>query len=183
MKHINKWVTALALALFMGNASAQTGQIKGLTVIVEFLDAPFSNSVDSVAMMMNTPGFSKWGNTGSVRDFYYTQSDGKLTITSEVIKVSLPYLVSDYRGSSATRQDISDIVDAINQKYPAGFQNLTIDPADGRLQFFTILTKAGGGAWSFGPQPGSSIIKNNGVNLQVGDGNITNYGAGENPQR
>lgn len=184
MKLYNKkWLTALVSLLGAWNGMAQTTQVKGLTVIVEFLNAPFTNPVDSVAGMMNTPGFNGWGNTGSVRDFYYGQTNSKYLITSEVIKVSLPYYSSDYYGSSATRHDVPDIIAAINAKYPNGFQNLTIDPADGKLMVFTILTKAGGGAWSFGQQDGNTFIKNNGVNLQVGDGNVTNYGLTENPDR
>ena len=171
----------VALFMLFNGAMAQSTIIRGLTVIVEFAERPFVESDDSVALMMNQTDFSGWGNEGSVKDFFLTQSNGKVLITSEVIRVSLPYTRDVYYGDNATRKDISDIVDAINAKYPAGFQNLSLKP-DNSLVHFHLLTKVGGGAWAFGPQPGSNTIKNNGQNVFVYTGNITNYDANDQPE-
>lgn len=160
---------------------SQSTIIKGLTVIVEFSDASFHNSIDSVSLMMNQPDFAGWGNEGSVRDYFLTQSDGKVLITSTVIKVSLAHPGHEYYGDNATRRDLSDIVDAINAAYPQGFTDLTLKP-DNSLVHFNILTKKGGGAWAFGAQPGSNTIKNNGQDVFVYSGNITNYNPNEDPQ-
>lgn len=175
----------LCMAFFMSMCSAfaqtpvYTGAINGLTVVVEFSDAPFIEPLDSIDKMMNQPGFVGWGNVGSVRDFYYAQSDGKTTLTTTVVKVSLPNPVSYYYGGPG--RDLSDILDAVNAKYPAGFQNLTINPVNGTIKHFNILNKAGKGGWAFGPQPGTNFIKNNGVNLVVAAGNFSSYGATEKP--
>jgi M6 family metalloprotease-like protein len=171
------------MLLLVSNSFAQTQQIKGLVVLVSFLGDPFPESADSVAMMMNQTGFSGWGNQGSVKDFFYTQSNGRLEITHTVVKVSLPYPGSDY--TSHLRRDIPDIVDAVNAAYPAGFSDLTLT-ADNSLLSFTVLTKIGGGAWAFGgetrPVGDTNVaIKNNGVTAYVHRGNITNYGYGEKP--
>lgn len=174
------WLLCLATLLLVSKGFAQTQEIKGLTVIVEFLDAPFPESIDSVSKMMNQVGFSGWGNQGSVRDFFYTQSNGKVLITSTVIKVSLPHTKAYYY-VDRLGGDLSDIIDGINQQYPSGFQNLTLKP-DNSLKHFNVLTKAGGGAWAFGPQPGSNTIKNNGQNVYVFTGNITNYDIGQKPE-
>jgi M6 family metalloprotease-like protein len=168
----------LAMLLLVSNSFAQTQQIKGLVVLVSFLGDPFPEPEDSVAMMMNQTGFSGWGNQGSVKDYFYTQSNGKLEFTHTVIKVALSNPISYYRGGGG--RDLSDIVDAINAAFPAGFTDLTLRP-DGSVYSFTILTKVGGGAWEFGPQPGSNTIKNNGVNAYVFRGNITNYNSWEKP--
>jgi len=172
-------LSGLAAGLLAFGAMAQQTTIRGLTVIVELTDAPFVETESEVSQMMNQPGFVGWGNEGSVRDFFYTQSNGKVTITSEVVKVSLPHPNSYYHGGGG--HDISDILDAVNAKYPLGFQNLSLK-SDNSLVHFNILTKAGGGAWQFGPQPGTNSIKNNGQNVYIYWGNITNYNPGEQPQ-
>src|SRR6478609_1752572 len=140
-----KTLFSLVLILFFIKAHAQTTVIRGLTVVVEFSDAPFTNSLDSISNMMNQPGFIGWGNEGSVRDYFLTQSAGKVDISSTVIKVSLPHPVLHYYAGPG--QDLSDIIDQINIKYPNGFQNLTVAP-DGSVEHFHILCKAARGAWS-----------------------------------
>lgn len=173
-------LSGLAASMLAFGSMAQSTTIRGLTVLVEHVGAPFPESTDSVALMLNQPDFNGWGNQGSVRDFYYTQSNGKVTLLSEVIKVSLPHPISYYRTGGG--QDIPDIVNAINAKYPAGFQNLTLK-SDGSLTYFTVLTKGGGGAWAFGgPTPHPTPIKNNGQNAYINAGNITNYDQGQKPE-
>lgn len=183
MKNKLKWL-GVAFSLLCLSATAQspvyTGVIKGLTVAVEFTDAPFVESVDSLDKMMNQPGFVGWGNVGSVRDYFYTQSDRKTTLTCTVVKVSLPHPVAYYYGGGGGL-DISDILDAVNSLFPAGFQNLTVNPATGTIKHFNTLNKAGKGGWAFGAQPGTNTVKNNGVNLVVASGNITSYGLNEKP--
>jgi M6 family metalloprotease-like protein len=161
-------------------AFSQTTTIKGLTVMVEFSDFPFPEPIDSVSMMMNQPGFSGWGNEGSVRDFFYVQSDEKVLITSTVIKVTLPHPWSYYY-VDRTGSDVVDVVALINQQYPDGFLDLTLKP-DNSLKHFNLLTKAGGGAWAFGTQAPNLTIKNNGVPVLVTSGNITNYHYTDKPE-
>ncbi len=171
----------LILMLFASTfiaAHAQIQTIKGLTVIAEFTDAPFTNSIDSVAMMMNQTGFNGWGNDGSLREYFLLQSNGKVDITNTVIKISLNYPVSAYYDNNS-RHDMADIVEQINLHYPNGFQNLTTYP-DGSIMHFSVLTKAGRGAWSFGDQ-NVSPIKNNGVSAKVVNGSLTHYGHNNNP--
>ncbi len=171
---------ALSWFLSATIAFSQTTTIKGLTVMVEFSDFPFPEPIDSVSLMMNQPGFSGWGNEGSVRDFFYTQSDEKVLITSTVIKVTLPnprsyYYVNHYGN------DVVDVVGLINQQYPDGFVDLTLKP-DNSLKHFNLLTKAGGGAWAFGSQAPNLTIKNNGLPVLVTTGNITNYDYTDKPE-
>ncbi|MFN6943307.1 MAG: Ig-like domain-containing protein [Cytophagaceae bacterium] len=177
------WLLGIVLLLISFNVNAQTNVIKGLTVVVEFLDAPFPHSLDSVAMMMNQPGFSGWGNTGSVRDFFYDQSDQKLLITSTVIKVSLPDSVHRYYHRSPARRDIEEIVAKINQQYPDGFTGLTINLEDSSLVHFNTISKAEKGAWAFGQQPGYLKIKNNGLLVNIKNGNNSTFGRHQNPSR
>lgn len=172
----------LLLVLFASTiicTHAQTQYIKGLTVIAEFTDAPFTESIDSVSLMMNQTGFNGWGNDGSFRDFYLLQSNGKVDFTNTVIKISLNYPVADYYDNN-TRHDMVDIIEQINLHYPDGFQDLTTYP-DGSIMHFSVLTKAGKGAWSFGDQ-NVDPIKNNGIDAKVVNGSLTHYGHNSHPQ-
>ncbi len=180
MKVKNKFrLLCLALLLLVSSSYAQTQQMKGLVVMVEFVGNPFPEPADSVEMMMNQTGFSQWGCQGSVKDYFYAQSDGKIEITHTVVKVSIPNPISHY--TSGAGRDLSDIIDAINAAYPAGFTDLTLRP-DNSLLSFTVLTKINGmTSNAFGPQPGSNTIKNNGVNAYVFRGNFTYLSTSEKP--
>lgn len=162
------WPALLALMMLSYQGIAQTTVVKGLTVAVDMPSAPFPESADSVSKMMNQPGFSGWGQKGSVRDFYYTQSDGKYLLTSTAIKV---HLVSG---------DLKDLPAAINEQYPEGFTDLTLNP-DNSIFHFNVMTKVGGGSWAFLPQ-GNYTVKNNGVNVNLGSGHLVNYAQGQKPE-
>ncbi|MBC7450218.1 MAG: discoidin domain-containing protein [Cytophagales bacterium] len=167
----------MAFAMLSQVVSAQTTTIYGLTVMVDYPDLPFRNSIDSVSLMMNQTGFSGWGSMGSVKDFYYTQSNGKVTITSQVIKVSLSGTSDYYHGTGGgANVFVPDVIAKINEQFPAGFQNLSIHP-DGGLWNFAILSKNGGQSHTIGS---NSYILNNGQSLLVNRGSLTFYG-GENP--
>ena len=55
------------------------GQRHFLVILVEFSDLSFQEGNDSLAFVdqMNLPGYSRNGATGSARDFYYDNSDGR----------------------------------------------------------------------------------------------------------
>ena len=182
MKTRNKLrLAGMALCMLAFNAVAQTTQIKGLAVIVDYTDSPFAESIDSVAMMLNQPGFNGWGNQGSLRDFFYTQSDSKIEITHTVVRVSLPNTTSYYHTSPTDQFYVPEIVASINQQFPAGFQNLTIEQETGRLKVFSILTKAQqGSSWAFGTNPVITIT-NNGQALRIGNGTQTHYNKNQKP--
>jgi M6 family metalloprotease-like protein len=169
----------LGLILMIGaiNLSAQVTTIKGLAVIVEYSNHPFKESTDSIYKMFNQDGFSGWGNQGSVKEYFYTQSNNKVQIITEVVKVTLSNAY-EYYEVERKAIDVNDIVDAVNVKYPNGFQGLTVNPEDNTLLHLSILSKAPGRSYAFGftGAPLTKTIKNNGVSLFINRGNITNYG-------
>lgn len=67
------------------------GAIVGLTVLVEFEDDPATIPESEIERFCNQEGYAAHGNNGSVRDYFYEVSNGKLTYTNIV----LPY----YRAS------------------------------------------------------------------------------------
>lgn len=168
------WISLLLSILFVPTFG-QTTLINGITVMVEYPDLAFGNSVESVSLMMNQTGFTGFGSQGSVKDYFFTQSNGKVIITSQVVKVKVPLPSSSYHGNGATGDLVGDIIDQINLQFPNGFQNLSVEPSQGGLWHFNLLTKYPGGGYAFGF--GNKFIKNNGTQLEIKRGNITFFGA------
>lgn len=61
------------------------GEIKGLTVLVQFKDMKSTVTKDDVSKLLNDEGYSDNGNFCSVRDYFKLMSKGKLDYTNEVI--------------------------------------------------------------------------------------------------
>jgi M6 family metalloprotease-like protein len=61
-----------------------TGEYVGLCVLVEFPDVPGTITSEQVDAFCNEPGYSGFGNNGSVRDYFAEVSNGNLTYTNIV---------------------------------------------------------------------------------------------------
>ncbi len=61
------------------------GEIKGLTVLVQFQDVKSTVTREDVDRMLNGENYSENGNFCSVRDYYRLMSGGKLNYTNEVV--------------------------------------------------------------------------------------------------
>jgi M6 family metalloprotease-like protein len=73
------------------------GQVRGLTVLVEFSDLTSTVTTADVSALLNEPGYARNGNRGSVRDFYLEMSGGKLNYSNTVVgPVRLPKPQSFY---------------------------------------------------------------------------------------
>lgn len=153
----------------------QTTTINGITVMIEYPDLPFGNSVESVSAMMNQTGFTGFGSMGSVKDYFFTQTNGKVSLNSQVVKVKLPLPSASYHAQGAQGDMVGDIIDQINLQFPNGFTNLSEYPGQGGLWYFNLLTKYPGGGYAFGF--GGKFIKNNGAPLEIKRGHITFFGA------
>lgn len=60
------------------------GTFVGLCLLVQFPDEPGTISEAEVSDFCNKPGYSGFGNNGSMRDYFFDVSDGKLTYTNIV---------------------------------------------------------------------------------------------------
>lgn len=134
-------------------AAPVIGDKLGLTILVQFPNdsatsgsdaVDFPTSQAKVVRFCNEPGYDDDGNTGSVRDFYFDQSNGLLTYTQKVTTiVTLPhprnyYNYSDYPANKKLYVNIdvsaSNIIDdavTILKKDGFDFSDLTVD-TDGR---------------------------------------------------
>lgn len=63
-----------------------TGNYVGLCLLIEFPDVTHTISRKKVDDFCNKPGYTGFGNNGSVRDYFHDNSKGKLTYTNVVTK-------------------------------------------------------------------------------------------------
>jgi M6 family metalloprotease-like protein len=73
-------VTSLSAPL----PAAPTGTIHGLAVLINFPDQSSSIGKTEIDNMLNQTGYSNYNNKGSVKDYYYDVSGGKVTYTNYV---------------------------------------------------------------------------------------------------
>lgn len=76
-----------------------TGEVRGLVILAEFADCPFSSGSirTDIERMMNEENYSEGGATGSARDYFIDQSNGKFLPVFDVAgPVRLPHEMSFY---------------------------------------------------------------------------------------
>lgn len=64
--------------------TTSTQNIKGLTVLIKFPDEESSISKDEINNFLNQSGYKGFSNNGSVKDYFYDVSGGKVTYTNNV---------------------------------------------------------------------------------------------------
>lgn len=67
-----------------GERGPTTGPVVGITLIIDFSDDPGTIPPGNVDDYCNLPGYTGYGNHGSVRDYFYDVSDGLLEYTNYV---------------------------------------------------------------------------------------------------
>lgn len=171
----------VALGSIFQWATAQTTVINGLTVIVNYSDYSLGIPNDSISLLMNQSGFNAWNCKGSVKDFFYVQSNNIVNLNSTVIDVTLPQNFDYYHNNDATGGNfIPHIAGQIATKYPTGFQNLSTHPETGRLRHFNIISRGSKGIGvAYGVD--GSFVKNNNLLLEIGGLNVYNVTGTEKP--
>jgi len=61
-----------------------TGAVQGIVLLIDFSDDPGTIPSGNVDDYCNLPGYTGYGNNGSVRDYFYDVSDGALEYTNYV---------------------------------------------------------------------------------------------------
>lgn len=95
--------------LLPGTTFPSKGFQKALVLLVEFNDVKFKDGYDPLeyfTRLLNEPGFSGNGATGSARDYFISQSDGQFTPEFEVHgPIQLPKEMSYYGGNDKNGND------------------------------------------------------------------------------
>ncbi len=163
------------------NAAPVIGDVRGLTIIVEFPNDPatagsdpvsFPTTRDKIVRYCNTVGYKEDGNTGSIRDFFFDQSLGALNYTQTVTPVvTLPqpynyYNYSDYPTNKVLYQDIGAsaselIADAIQilQAQNFDFSSLTLDASNQALATNVFFAGPDSGTFARGLWPHQFTIQ------------------------
>ncbi|MCP5533082.1 MAG: M6 family metalloprotease domain-containing protein [Akkermansiaceae bacterium] len=181
-------------ASFAGiNAAPVTGDNVGLTILAEFPDDPNTRSSDAIdfpasrskmVRYCNEVGYDENGNTGSVRDYYFDQSDGKVTYTQKVTPiVTLPrarnfYNYADYP-TNAVFRDTGEagnmlIRDAVAELKASGFNfsGLTSDGGGNAIATNLFFAGQDSGVWAAGLWPHMSYLD---TPINVGSLNLSGY--------
>jgi len=165
-------VSAVAMA-------ATTGSKTGLTILAQFPDDSQTGVVDPINFpttqlkidrYCNEAGYTDDGNTGSIRDYFWDQSQTQLTYTQSVTHiVTLPnprsyYNYSDYP-TNATLRDTGEagrliISEAIGELQSAGydFSSLSIDADSNVLATNVMFAGDHSGVWGQGLWPHSWVM-------------------------
>ena len=132
------------------------GVVHGLTLLVDFSDASPAFSVDDVDAWLNEPGFSEDGLNGSVRDYYFDNSNGAVDFQNQVVgfyRARQPKShyesTSDYSGASEL---VSELLDAVDDQVDF---SLFDNDGDGRTESISIVYAGHAETWGQGLWPHS----------------------------
>jgi M6 family metalloprotease-like protein len=140
------------------------GNYVGLCVLIQFPDVSGTISQQEVTDFCNLHGYSGFGNNGSVRDYYYDISRGKLTYTNIVTQ----YYTAKHNRSYYTDESIAWGVRARELLLEA-LDNLTSNG----FNFGQLSTDTGGYVYAVNMFYAGSRGKNWGKGLWPGSGSLT----------
>jgi M6 family metalloprotease-like protein len=90
------------------------GNIRGLTVLVEFADLPSAVTAADVEAMLNAPNYQENGNFCSVREYYRLMSNGKLDYSNQVVgPIKLSQNQRYYIQNSLCREALDKVVNEL----------------------------------------------------------------------
>jgi len=160
-----------------GNATPVIGNKVGLTILAQFPNDPRTPRADPVNFpatrakivnFCNQVGYNDDGNSGSVRDYFFDQSLGKVTYTQIVTEiVTLPhprnyYNYSDYPANKRLRFDSADLVvkDAVRvlKNHGFDFSGLTTDDLNQAIATNVFFAGRDSGVWAKGLWPQQSSL-------------------------
>ncbi|MBL9114558.1 MAG: M6 family metalloprotease domain-containing protein [Verrucomicrobiaceae bacterium] len=170
---------SLSAAELDGLAAPVSGARVGLMILVQFPDDPATTDIDPVTFpttqskvtrYCNEVGYVDDGNTGSVRDYFYDQSETKLTLTHVVTAiVTLPnprnkYNYANYptnttlpTSGTAGRAMLTDAITILkNQGFD--FSSLSVNGSNQVLATSILFAGPTSGQWSFGLWPHASAV-------------------------
>jgi M6 family metalloprotease-like protein len=165
-------------------AAVVTGNVQGITLLIDFSDQVGAIPAAHFGDYLNLPGYTGYGNNGSVRDYYYDVSDGLLTYTNFVptvyYRAAQPktyYDTSTVTYGQRARELIREALIWLNNQ---GFDYSQYDANhDGRVDALNVFY-AGEPTqgWSQGLWPHASSISYSADGVTTGSYQITNIGGG-----
>ena len=157
---------AAAAASAPQSVAPVTGQVKGLTVIIDFPDVPGTITQAQVNSFLNDMPYTGFGNAQSVRGYWQSVSGGKLDYTNTTTlyyraKKNKAYYADSSLDSGVRSQEL--ITEALNWlEYTQGFNfaSLSVD-ANKRIRGLNFFYAGGSdSAWSKGLWPHMGWLNN-----------------------
>ncbi|KQZ32433.1 M6 family metalloprotease domain-containing protein [Duganella sp. Root1480D1] len=140
-------------------AAPVTGQVKGLTVIIDFPDVPGTITQAQVNSFLNDMPYTGFGNAQSVRGYWQSVSGGKLDYTNTTTvyyraKYNKAYYADSSLDSGVRSQElIAEALNWLEFKQGFNFASLSVD-ANKRIRGLNFFYSGGSdSAWSKGLWP------------------------------
>jgi M6 family metalloprotease-like protein len=165
-------------------STVTVGNYVGLCILIQFPDVSGTISQQEVNNFCNLAGYRGFGNNGSVRDYFYDNSRGKLTYTNVVTQ----YYTAKHNRSYYTDETIAWcvrarelVVEALNHLKSTGF-NFAQLSSDGSGYVYAVNAFYAGprvNNWAKGLWPGSTSLTSPfdiGGGKKVYDFQFTNMG-------
>ncbi len=107
-----------------------SGDIKGITVLIDFPDDTATIPQAEVDSMLNQLGYANYGNNGSLRDYFLDVSGGQLDYTNTVVNyIRAPqpksYYNTPWTGTTRVKEMLQDILVQLDAQYD--FSTLSAD--------------------------------------------------------
>ncbi|MGD2108775.1 MAG: M6 family metalloprotease domain-containing protein [Phycisphaerae bacterium] len=163
-------------------APPNNGNVQGITLLVDFSDQPGTIAPSEINNYCNLPGYSGYGNNGSVYDYFFDVSDGNLSYTNFVpgsyYRASQPKSWYDDSSVPCCNRARTMVVEALNDLDAQGFDFSQYDSdGDGLIDAVNIFyAGTRNGPWSYGLWPHSGWLSWSADGVSTGRYQITDIG-------
>jgi M6 family metalloprotease-like protein len=153
----------LGTIMSLQGVTPTTGNFTGLTILIDFSDKTATIPVDSIENFVNKQNYTGYGNNGSVRDYFYDVSGGKVdykNILFGYYRAKQPKTYYDNSNSSFGTKAQELITEALNNLKTKNFDFSQLS-ADSRKRIYAVnVLYAGSPAmgWSEGLWPHQGTI-------------------------
>jgi M6 family metalloprotease-like protein len=144
------------------------GVVRGLTILVDFSDQAAAYSKADVDGWLNQEGFTGFGLKGSVRDYYFGQSLGKVDYQNEVHGFYRAKNPKSYYEGGSGYERADELWDEVIAALDAEVDYSKFDnDGDGKTEAISLLYAGGEGTFGKGlwPHAGGSNDQRDGVRL------------------
>ncbi|MBN1603094.1 MAG: M6 family metalloprotease domain-containing protein [Chitinispirillaceae bacterium] len=141
------------------------GEFTGLTILIDFSDKTATIPKDSVENFVNKRGYTGYGNNGSVRDYFYDVSGGKVDYKNIVLAYHRARNPKNYYDNSTTSFGLRAqelILEALNKLKNEGFDFSQLS-SNSRKRIYAVNVLYAGTpsmGWSKGLWPHQGSLSN-----------------------
>lgn len=178
-RQVSAWPDAAAAAnrAPAGTAHAATargyyprpkGEVFGLTLLVDFSDAAPAFTKTEIDAWLNERGYSGGGLNGSVRDYYFDQSNGLVDFQNEIFGFYRAQHPKSHYESSSGYQGAGELVDEMIEYFDGQVDFSKYDnDGDGRTEALSIVYAGDAETWGQGlwPHAGGTNEQRDGVTI------------------